>query len=192
MSASNCPSCGAVLKPLPNGDAKCEFCGAVIRSGDGEIPVETILERIAEAMAAGKPQVAQRLSEKLTEDHPDNAMAWFARGNCSTKGSDRDYAYSMAQSHIDGMEDVIIGFEWGPMLFNWGCYIELDGLKIPLGPAMKYRTAVDKGQHNVCLVSPKNKLSCEDTFDIQESTEISLKAKVGLLSKELMMEPKKL
>jgi uncharacterized Zn finger protein (UPF0148 family) len=192
MNASNCPSCGAVLKQLPNGDAKCEFCGAVLRSGEGEIPFDTLLERVTEAMSSGNAEVAKRMSEKLTEDHPKNAVAWLARGNCSTKVSDRDYAYSMAKPLIDGTEDVIVGFAWDPMLFNWGCHLELEGRTIPLGPSMKYRTVAKKGQLSVGLVSPKNRMSTSSTFDVKESIEIELSAKVGLLNKQLVMKTKRL
>ncbi len=176
---------------LPNGDSKCEFCGAVLKSGE-EIPFDTILERMTEAMASGKTEVAKRISEKLTEDNPKNAAAWLARGNCSTNGSDRDYAYSMAKSLVEGTDDVIIGFSWDPMLYNWGCYIELEGRKIPLGPAMKYRSIVSKGRYTFRLVSPKNHLSCEKEFDVEGPIEIALGARLGFLSKRLTMEPKSL
>ncbi len=190
--SNNCPSCGAMLTQLSNGDSKCEFCGMLIKSGVDTVSFDTLLGRVTEATGSGNIDLAKRMADKLTEDHPRSPQAWLAKGNCSVKAADRDYAYSMAVSLMGEDDGIIIGFAWDPMLLNWGCKLDLDGTIVPLGPAMRYRTIVDRGEHRARLESPKNRLSAEKTLKIDHPVEVDMRAKVGIICKSLVMDVKDL
>ena len=186
-----CPSCGAVLDAKRTGRSMtCGFCGRVVNAIDEESRSSDTVEDVKKLISLGDTAKAYEMVVGITDRDSDNLEAWILRGNLATKQKDRELAFSATDRMMDSIPSgcAMIEFVWNTMVFNWRCSLEIDGESIDLGPGMRYRTILKKGDHDLVFRCNTNGISVSDTISLDSFSKYRLDAKLGLFSKTLTID----
>jgi hypothetical protein len=191
MLPTNCPTCGAALKPIPGkSQVVCSFCGLTLKADPSYRPPEALTEMAYAALNAGDLEEAYRIAVAATETTIDSIEAWLARGNCSVNTPDATYSYDNVRRLLrsSDIDSALVDIEWSSMVFNWGCKLDFDGKSIPINSMLRRTIMVPKGTHTLVFSCPKNRMSVSKTVDITEDRRIDLDVRTGFWSNDLVIE----